>query len=384
MAIAAQEMGQLSELICSFFNSPGKWGSLLSKWVYVPSAFPLGSEALLPERIKEYPWPQLRRQLSSKWNKKVKHEPLPYFQAFEKYAAKRLRSKKSKARIAVAAETCALGYFEQAKELGMSCVLDAHGIPNRFLDNALKQAAEEFQLSIPAPSDSSAMEDHKEQERELADKIIYCSELQRQIWISLGVAEKKTVAAPLWVDTTFWKPLFERKERLSSDKIKVAAVGAGSLGKGLPYLVKGLEELNQAVSLTLVGGLAHNMRNILEKSKIQARLLPYLTRLQLRDFFSTQDLLVMPSIGDSFGFVAIEAMACGVPVIVTSHCGVPVPKADWRVTAHSSVAITERIQQYIDNPTLLVADSSTALNFVSEYSPEKYRKRIQDIYQEFL
>ena len=40
------------------------------------------------------------------------------------------------------------------------------------------------------------------------------------------------------------------------------------------------------------------------------------------------ELFVLPSLEDGFGFVAAEAMACGIPVVVTDQCGA----AEW-VTA---------------------------------------------------
>jgi glycosyltransferase involved in cell wall biosynthesis len=37
--------------------------------------------------------------------------------------------------------------------------------------------------------------------------------------------------------------------------------------------------------------------------------------------FGKSSVLVLPAVEDGFGLVALEAMACGLPVIVTSNCG---------------------------------------------------------------
>jgi hypothetical protein len=81
-------------------------------------------------------------QVAKRTHQGSKFDPLPFHQTFERMAARRLKN--SDAAIAVAAETCALGYFEVAKRKGMKCVLDCHGIPVPFLDESLLKAANEF------------------------------------------------------------------------------------------------------------------------------------------------------------------------------------------------------------------------------------------------
>lgn len=377
MAIAAEEMGCLSGLQCSIFDAPGKWGRLLSRFAYLPSAFPLGSAALPPGKIHELPLPLLARQLVQKLFKRRRLDPLPYLQAFERQAARRLRG--SAARIAVAAETCALGYFQAAKDRGMRCVLDSHGIPAPFLDAVLQRAAEEFGLLAPPPCDSAAMIAHKEQERELADVILFCSELQREHWVRLGVPAEKCQAVPLWVDTDFWKP--QQRQRAEGRPLQVAAVGCGSLAKGLPYLLQAVAPLGEAVALTLVGQVDATMQPLLQQCPVPPRRLPYLSRTQLRAFFNSQEVLVMPSLGDSFGLVAMEAMACGLPVIVTTHCGLPVPDPVWRVPALDSRAITARLSGYLEDRDRVGQDGLAASLFAAQYSPQRYRDQIKDVYR---
>lgn len=380
MAIAAEEMGCLSGLQCSIFDAPGKWGWLFSRFTYLPSAFPLGSVALPPGKVHELPLPQLARQMIKKVFKNRRIDPLPYMQFFERQAARRLRH--SDARIAVAAETCAMGYFRAAKERGMKCVLDSHGIPAPFMDEVLLQAAAEFGLPKPPLCDSPAMTKHKQQERELADVILFCSELQRVHWISLGVPAEKCCAIPLWVDTDFWKP--EESRRPKGRFLQVAAVGCGTLAKGLPYLLQAIAPLGQAVALTLVGQIEAVMQPLLQQCPVRPRCLPYMSRLQLRDFLNTQDVLIMPSLGDSFGLVAMEAMACGLPVVVTTHCGVPVPDPVWRVSALDSGAITERLNWYVADRDRAVREGRDASAFASQFSPQRYRNQIKDVYRGLL
>ncbi|OYW77082.1 MAG: hypothetical protein B7Z37_06065, partial [Verrucomicrobia bacterium 12-59-8] len=319
----------------------------------------------------------LARQMIKKVFKHRRMDPLPYLQAFERQAARRLRH--SDARIAVAAETCALEYFRAAKERGMRCVLDSHGIPAPFMDEVLLRAAAEFGLPKPPLCDSPAMTHHKEQERELADVILFCSELQREHWVGLGVPAEKCRAIPLWVDTDFWKP--EERTHTEGRPLKVAAVGCGSLAKGLPYLLQAVSPLGAAVALTLVGQVDAALQPLLQQCPVQPKYLPYMSRPQLRDFLNSQEVLVMPSLGDSFGLVAMEAMACGLPVVVTTHCGVPVPDPAWRVPALDSRAITERLSWYEGDRDRAAREGREASLFAAQFSPQRYRDQIKDVYR---
>jgi glycosyltransferase involved in cell wall biosynthesis len=380
LAIAAEEMGELKALQCSFFDAEKHWGQWASKVTYMPSAFPLGSELLPPTKVRELPLTSMALQVAKRTYKGSKFDPLSFHQTFERMAARRLKN--SDAAIAVAAETCALGYFEVAKRKGMKCVLDCHGIPVPFLDESLRKAANEFGLPSPPPCDSDAMTRHKEQERELADILLFCSELQRDIWISHGVPAEKCRALSLWVETSFWKPI--RPHQTPTLPLRVLAVGAGTLAKGLPYLLQACDAVKDAVELTLVGSISPSMQPFVKAAKCKLTLLPYMSRTALRDFFATQHLLVMPSLGDSFGFIAIEAMACGIPVIVTDHCGVPVPDSEWRVPALDAKSLAARISHYLANPNRLTEDSAKALQFASLFPPSEYRRKAQAIYSELL
>ena len=375
MAIAAEELGCLSGLQCSVFDAPGKWGGFLSRFLNMPSAFPLGSESLPPGKVHELPLPQLARQAVQKVCRNRHLDPLPFLQAFERMAARRLA--RSGARIAVAAETCALGYFMEAKKRGMLCVLDSHGIPTFFLDDTLRCAAAEFGLPSPAPCDSPAMSEHKQMERELADTIFFCSQLQKDIWIKQGLPREKCHAIPLWADPEFWKPSGCSPPAISP--LRVASVGAGTLAKGLPYLIQATDLVGNDVLLSLVGGISKDMAAWVAGRKTKPVTLPYMSRTELRNFLHTQHLLVMPSLGDSFGFIAMEAMACGLPVIVTDHCGVPVPDPSWRIPALNADAIANRVGAYVQQQSRLENDGLLAQKHASTYTPDKYRAEVRRI-----
>ena len=384
MGAAAAEAGRLEHFYCSLIRFPGRWGELFARWLFVPSAMPLGAEVLPPERVSERPLPLLAQRVAERCVAPRKVSPLWTNRWFASQVAGQLRHHPL-AGIVVGAETCAFELFMAAKKLGMRCVMDCHGIPTGFLQEGIERAAGEFGLRAPPMLDSPAMAERKHLERELADVLVLCSELQREIYLAEGLPAERLRVVPLWVDTNFWHPTAERKQPTSDRPLRVLHAGAVSLTKGIPYLLEALDQVEGAgVETTFVGPLEADMKPFLKKLKSQVRCLAYCPRPQLRELYWSHDVLVMSSLGDSFGFVAVEAMACGLPVIVTDRCGAPVPDPAWRVPAFSSSAIAVRLNHYRNQPDLCLEDGRTACAFAARWTSQRYRDSIRQIYEELI
>jgi glycosyltransferase involved in cell wall biosynthesis len=381
LALAAHEINELDGLMCSMVDGPGTWGHRLRHWVRESFNRPLGYDAIPIKKIVEHPWPIVADRIISK----VFHRQSDYLrcnESFDRSVSNWLRRNQS--RVFVGTETCALESLRQANKMGMKNVLDCPGVPSSSLNTEAARAADKFGLSIPIGANSAKITERKLMEIALADVVLCCSEYQRLQMHAEYPEIKRTEVVSLWTDVGFWATAAaDRKFSPKGSPLRALYVGGISLRKGVPYLLDAVESLETEVSLTLVGRIAPEMPEVLKKFRSHY-LKGHVAKQELREIFRDHDLLVMPTLGDSFGFVTAEAMASGLPVIASRNAGAPLPSEDWRVDAHSSEQISNRLQYYVQNRDLLYAHSELAYKFARQFDPASYRKKIAEMFAELL
>ncbi len=166
---------------------------------------------------------------------------------------------------------------------------------------------------------TEAMVERVEEEYELADRIRVSSEWAKDSMVSYGVPAGKiqVVAQPL--DLLRFQPNGERSE--ADGPLRICYTGNLNLAKGFPYLMRAVKMLgDDQISLEIVGATGNRpTKNLFDKERRGMKLssapgdpVPAYRRAEV---------FVLPSLHDGFGFVVAEAMACGLPVIVTEDCG---------------------------------------------------------------
>ena len=120
------------------------------------------------------------------------------------------------------------------------------------------------------------------------------------------------------------------------------------------------EEMKKLHHLQQQLGLTNIVRFVGRKAPSE---LPY--------YYNAADLVVAPSQYESFGITALEAMACGTPVITTDVTGV----SDLLDTAHESLITSA------NNPLLLAEQIETLLTDAAAYqkASEDVHEQVQDL-----
>jgi glycosyltransferase involved in cell wall biosynthesis len=156
------------------------------------------------------------------------------------------------------------------------------------------------------------------QEYALADRIYVHSEYVRQSFLDAGVPASKLVRTVLRPHPRFRPP----DTRISDGVFRIVYVGRLEMTKGIALLLEAFARLPvPSAELVLVGGWSSRAGRSYLQPRIESdpriRLQPGdpLPHLQRADAFAH------PSYEDGFGYAPMEALACGVPVIVTADTG---------------------------------------------------------------
>lgn len=225
---------------------------------------------------------------------------------------------------------------------------------NSHVNNVVKQhqkATQKFGVESSWLNEAQRRKTLKEYE--MADVIYVASEYTRQSFLAEGIPDSKLRQIELKP-----RPRFVSSGNRSHDGIfRIVYVGSLTVMKGIPILLEAFSRLpGKDVHLTLVGGWAtRGMRRYLQAwlsrdSRIQIAPGDPLPHLQRANVY------VHPTYEDGFAYAPMEALACGIPVIVTEDTGMKehiqtgfnghvIPTGDWealleKLGAYKSSSLT--------------------------------------------
>ncbi|MBI2964800.1 MAG: glycosyltransferase [Chloroflexi bacterium] len=169
-----------------------------------------------------------------------------------------------------------------------------------------------------------------------ADRIVVWSEHERNALVQLYQADPgRVLIIPPGVDVSKFRPLDQKssRERLGlGDGRILLYVGRLERLKGVDILFRAVAALDDAsdVRVIVIGGSANSpelsrLRRVAASLKIDGRVSfrGSLPQEQLPEFYSAADICVLPSFYESFGLAALEAAACGTPVVASRVGGLP-------------------------------------------------------------
>jgi glycosyltransferase involved in cell wall biosynthesis len=197
--------------------------------------------------------------------------------------------------------------------------------------------------------------------------IVYVnSEHYRRCWIERGIAPGKIKILPRGLDTALFHPTrrdrsFWKKYGIHNGDVVLLYVGRLSKEKDLDVAgsaYRKLRDAKQPVRLVFTGDGPY-LPELREKFP-DAHFTGYLAGVELARAFASADVFIFPSTTDTFGNVVLEAMASGLPVVVSDQGG---PK---ELVAEGSTGFVTKsfdVESFANATQRLVADRALREKF---------------------
>lgn len=269
--------------------------------------------------------------------------------------------------------------FRRARRLSLPTVLDyptAHHAYARRLLTEEARLKPEYAGTLQFHALSLSLRARLEEELALADRIIVLGSFQHRTFVESGVAPDKLVQIPLGVELDQFVPIRTRPERPS---FRVLFAGQLTQRKGLSYLVEGFRQADIPESeLTLLGRRVGTGSPWEEDPSV--RQVGHVPFPELPGFYHRADAFVLPSLIEGFPQTALQAMASGLPTIVSENTfgeDVITDGVDgYVVPIRDAAAIAERLRTLAADSALRERMGIAARARAEEFSWERYGQSV--------
>jgi glycosyltransferase involved in cell wall biosynthesis len=294
------------------------------------------------------------------------------------WASKRIPAS---SKLVYAYEDAALHSFKVAKSRGMKAIYDLPiGYWRASLEIYQKEIDHfpEFAPLIQGLMDSPEKRERKDEELELADRVHVCSRFVKSTLIRFGYPEEKIRVMQFGAPNI---PSQGPKPKILKNRaLKVLFVGRMDQRKGIGYLLKAMEHFDpKEVEFHMVGAKPSSM-NVLNLYWSRVHDHGTLDQQKVWKLMGECDLFVFPTLFEGQALVVLEAMACGLPVVVTPNAGADRVVRDGKdgfiIPIRSMESIVEKISWAKNNTEELQTMGESAVNRSREFTWESYQAEI--------
>lgn len=212
-----------------------------------------------------------------------------------------------------------------------------------------------------------------------ADAILLGSTYAADTFAAEGIERRKLQVIPYGVDLQTFTP---GRPRHGKSSFNVIYAGQLTQRKGISYLLRGYRKFaRRDTQLTMVGALVGGDEPLRPYAS-HFRHVPHQTRTALAEMYRNSDVFVLPTLVEGMGLVVLEAMACGLPVIVTANGPGDLVRdgiEGFVVPTRDEEAICDRLERLYRDPDLRIAMGRQAIRRAQEFSWAAYTSKVQGL-----
>ncbi|HXV23437.1 MAG TPA: glycosyltransferase family 4 protein [Alphaproteobacteria bacterium] len=298
---------------------------------------------------------------------------------FDRLVAREVR--RDRPAVVLPVDSAALETIRAAREIGARSLLNqtiGHvAVGQRILgeEAALHPAwADSMPTKLPAPLIERARREALE-----ADCVLAPSDYVQRTLVEIGVSRDRIRVLPYGVRTDRFAPGPPRPG--SEAPFRILYVGQISQRKGLSYLLDAVRRLKRKdVELLLVGSVIGAGAGLRHYDGL-FRHIDNRPHSELPDLYRSADLFVYPSLHEGSAQAIMEAMASGLPVIVTPNSGSVARDGieGYVVPIRNSDFLAERINDLCRDRERLGVFGAAARRRAEEHDWRRYRSGLEEI-----
>jgi glycosyltransferase involved in cell wall biosynthesis len=206
----------------------------------------------------------------------------------------------------------------------------------------------------------------------LSDQVLVPSEYCRDSSIALGCDPAKIDLVPYGIPEHWFELVHDPKPG------RILFVGQVGLRKGSHVLAEACRLLKRrgvSFECRIAGPPQVDITHPLFEGPTYIGHVP---RNLIREEFCRADIFVLPTLAEGMALAHLEAMACGVPVITSPHCGSVVRDGvdGFIVPIRAAAAVADRLQQLLEDRNLRNQLGASARERACEFTWARYGDRL--------
>jgi glycosyltransferase involved in cell wall biosynthesis len=274
--------------------------------------------------------------------------------------------------------------LQAARQAGKKSVVSFesphHLFRARWVDSEYEQYPELFTPAKRKLQQLGQLRDaRRDREAELADVIQCASQVTATSLVEAGFDSDKIVTLPYGCP----EPIPETALPQAAPRpARIVYVGRLDVRKGIPYLLDAWRSLRPGKLAELhLYGLMLLPKRLLDQTGESVVLHGSVDRATLFEAYREASVMVLPTLCDGLGIVALHALAHGLPVITTPNAGAAMHiepgKNGFLVPPRNSQALAEALEWCLQHPDELLAMRRYALATARRHSWEQYRAEVR-------
>lgn len=274
----------------------------------------------------------------------------------------------------------ALASIPHARRHHAKIVIERGSTHPHFQDSILREEFDRFGMEVERAHPQIIAKGLRE--IELADAVIIPSAFVERTFLDAGFPEEKLHVVPYGFDPARFSPGAKR-----DGVFRVLFVGNIGVQKGVHYLLEAWAKLGlKNAELVFIGTVEEGIKPLLAKYEGQFTLRGHVPHEKLQEEYAQASVFVLPSLQEGSALVTYEAMACGLPLLVTTNTGSVAIDGEhgFVIPIRDSGVIGEKLLWMHEQQDAAREMGARGAEYIRDFTWERYALGVIDVYRTLL